>query len=165
MARLFTNGEFLKKIEATFEGDYSLRFHLAPPLLNKAAPGVEPAKRSFGPWMLKGFKLLAKMKFLRNTWLDPFGYTHERKVEREWLDSYEQILDQLLMDLSPQKLETAVQLASLPDAVRGYGPVKERYLAHAEQQKTQLLAQWRNGDQFHDAGLADKPVRIPAAQL
>ena len=165
VARLFTNGEFLKKIETTFEGGYSLRFHLAPPLLNKAAPGVEPAKRSFGPWMLRGFKLLAKMKFLRNTWLDPFGYTHERKVEREWLHSYEHILDQLLTELSPEKLETAVKLASLPDAVRGYGPVKERYLAHAQQQKTQLLEQWCHGDQFHDAGLASKPVRIPAAQL
>ncbi|HBX54534.1 MAG TPA: indolepyruvate ferredoxin oxidoreductase family protein, partial [Pseudomonas sp.] len=165
VARLFTNGEFLKKIDATFEGDYSLRFHLAPPLLNKAAPGVEPAKRSFGPWMLKGFKLLAKLKILRNTWLDPFAYTHERKVEREWLGSYEQMLYQLLADLNTDNLDLAVQLASLPDSVRGYGPVKERYLAHAQAQQAQLLDQWRNGGQFHDASKADKAERIHATQL
>jgi indolepyruvate ferredoxin oxidoreductase len=166
VARLFTHGEFLKKIEATFEGDYNLRFHLAPPLLNKAGPGVEPAKRSYGPWMLKGFKLLAKLKGIRNTWLDPFAYTHERKVEREWLRNYEQILEELLSGLTPDKLDTAVQLAKLPDAVRGYGAVKERYLAHVQQQQTRLLEQWHGTPpQFHDAGQADKVVRIHAAQL
>ncbi|MCF4992590.1 indolepyruvate ferredoxin oxidoreductase family protein, partial [Pseudomonas gessardii] len=80
VARLFTDGQFLEKIQAGFEGDYRLRFHLAPPLLNDNGTGREPKKRSFGPWMLQGFKLLAKLRFLRNTWLDPFGRTHERKV-------------------------------------------------------------------------------------
>ncbi|MEI9044307.1 DUF6537 domain-containing protein [Pseudomonas aeruginosa] len=160
--RLFSNGEFLGKIEATFEGDYRLNFHLAPPLLNKAASGAEATKRSFGPWMLKGFKLLAKVRRIRNTWLDPFAHTHERKVEREWLLGYEQLLDELLASLSQDKLELAVKLAELPDAVRGYGAVKERYLAHAHEQRARLLDQWRNGQPFQDASQA---VRIHATQL
>lgn len=162
VARLFSNGEFLGKIEATFEGDYRLNFHLAPPLLNKAASGAEATKRSFGPWMLKGFKLLAKVRRIRNTWLDPFAHTHERKVEREWLLGYEQLLDELLASLSQDKLELAVKLAELPDAVRGYGAVKERYLAHAHEQRARLLDQWRNGQPFQDASQA---VRIHATQL
>ncbi|ENT8439833.1 TPA: indolepyruvate ferredoxin oxidoreductase family protein [Pseudomonas aeruginosa] len=151
VARLFANDEFIRKIEATFEGDYHLNFHLAPPLLNKTAPGVEAAKRSFGPWMLKGLRLLSRFRRLRNTWLDPFARTHERKVERAWLESYEAILDEVLARFTADNLATALELARLPDAVRGYGPVKERYLAHAETRKTQLLARLRGEAQFHDA--------------
>jgi len=165
VARLFTNGDFLKKIEATFEGDYSLRFHLAPPVLNKAESGTEPAKKSFGPWMLKGFKLLAKLKFMRNTWLDPFGYTQERKVERHWLQSYEELLDELLTAVTADNLGLAVKLAELPDAVRGYGPVKERYLSHAESKKAQLLEQLRSGSSFYDASQTGTSKRIDAVQL
>ncbi|WP_249674756.1 indolepyruvate ferredoxin oxidoreductase family protein [Pseudomonas abieticivorans] len=153
VARLFTQGPFLEKVQATFEGDYRLRFHLAPPVLNGDSSGGEPRKRSFGPWMLQGFKVLAKFKWLRNTWLDPFGRTHERKVERAWLASYEAILDELLAGLSADKLGLAHDLAELPDSVRGYGPVKERYLAKAHERQAQLLDQWRNGPpaRFHDA--------------
>ncbi|WP_313054220.1 indolepyruvate ferredoxin oxidoreductase family protein [Pseudomonas lopnurensis] len=165
VARLFTHGDFLKKIEATFEGDYRLNFHLAPPLLNAAEPDAEPAKRSYGPWMLHGFKLLAKMKFLRNTWLDPFARTHERKAERAWLHSYEQILDQLLVHLREENLGVALQLAGLPDAVRGYGPVKDRHLVHARQKMVKLLDELRNGPRFHDAARSGESGRIQAVQL
>jgi len=165
VARLFSNGDFLKKIEATFEGDYRLRFHLAPPVLNKAEPGVEPAKKSYGPWMLKGFRLLAKLKFVRNTWFDPFGYTQERRVERHWLQSYEELLDELLAKVATDNLDLAVQLAELPDAVRGYGPVKERYLSHAKNRKIQLLEQLRTGTRFRDASQTGTSKRIDAVQL
>ncbi|MBD1552585.1 indolepyruvate ferredoxin oxidoreductase family protein [Pseudomonas typographi] len=166
VARLFTRGDFLKTIEATFEGDYRLRFHLAPPLLNRAKAGKAPKKSSYGPWMLRGFRLLAKLKFIRNTPLDPFGYTHERKVERAWLREYEQILDELLAGLSPNNLKLAAELAQLPDAVRGYGPVKERYLAHAREHRDRLLAQWRGGDRYYDAAqTGTSPARIEATQL
>ncbi|MFO8212263.1 DUF6537 domain-containing protein, partial [Pseudomonas aeruginosa] len=110
-----------------------------------------PAKRSFGPWMLKGFRLLARFRRLRNTWLDPFARTHERKVERAWLESYEAILDEVLARFTTDNFAAAVELARLPDAVRGYGQVKERYLAHAEERKTRLLARLRGEAQFHDA--------------
>jgi indolepyruvate ferredoxin oxidoreductase len=161
VARLFTQGDFIKKIEATFEGDYSLNFQLAPPLLN----GAEPKKRSFGPWMFKGFKVLARLKFLRNTWLDPFGYTHERKVEQQWLSDYESILDELATRLSTDNIALAVKLAELPDAVRGYGPVKERYLSHAHEQQKQLLAQWRGEVRFHDAAQVATSDLSPTAKI
>jgi len=162
VARLFTDGQFLEKIQAGFEGDYRLRFHLAPPLLNDNGSGREPKKRSFGPWMLQGFKLLARLKFLRNTWLDPFGRTHERKVERNWLASYERVLDEVLTGLTADKLSLAQELAELPDSVRGYGPVKERFLGHAEKRQAQLLEQWRNGPSvtFHDASQVTGKIAI-----
>ncbi|MNQ51567.1 indolepyruvate ferredoxin oxidoreductase [compost metagenome] len=162
VARLFTDGQFLEKIQASFEGDYRLRFHLAPPLLNDNGSGREPKKRSFGPWMLQGFKLLAKLKFLRNTWLDPFGHTHERKVERNWLANYECILDLVLTGLSVEKQALAQELVELPESVRGYGPVKERFLDHAQQRQAQLLVQWRNGNtaQFHDASQSNSKIAV-----
>ena len=162
VARLFTDGQFLEKIQAGFEGDYRLRFHLAPPLLNDNGTGREPKKRSFGPWMLQGFKLLAKLRFLRNTWLDPFGRTHERKVERNWLANYESILDEVLSDLTADKLGLAQDLAQLPDSVRGYGPVKERFLAHARERQALLLEQWRNGTgaAFHDASRTTGKITV-----
>ena len=155
VARLFTGGEFLKKVQATFEGDYRLNFHLAPPLLNKGK------KSSYGPWMLKGFKVLAGLRRLRNTWLDPFARTRERKVELAWLRDYEALLDEMETGLRADNLELAVKLASLPDAVRGYGAVKDRYLGNAENEKARLLDEWRNGPQFHEAGA----VRIHAVQV
>ncbi len=160
VARLFTDGQFLEKIQAGFEGDYRLRFHLAPPLLNDNGTGREPKKRSFGPWMLQGFKLLAKLRFLRNTW--PFGRTHERKVERNWLANYESILDEVLSDLTADKLGLAQDLAQLPDSVRGYGPVKERFLAHARERQALLLEQWRNGTgaAFHDASRTTGKITV-----
>ncbi len=162
VARLFTDGQFLEKIQAGFEGDYRLRFHLAPPLLNDNGSGREPKKRSFGPWMLQGFKLLARLKFLRNTWLDPFGRTHERKVERNWLAAYEEILDEVLAGLTAEKLALAQALVELPESVRGYGPVKDRFLGHAEQRRATLLEQWRNGSagQFHDASQVNGKIAV-----
>ena len=146
VARLFTQGDFLKKVEETFEGDYRLNFHLAPPVFNKGK------KASYGPWMMKGFKVLAKVRRIRNTWLDPFARTHERKVELEWLRAYEALLDEVEHGLRADNLELAVKLARLPDAVRGYGPVKDRYLGNAGQEKERLLDEWRNGPRFHEVG-------------
>jgi indolepyruvate ferredoxin oxidoreductase len=112
--------------------------------------------------MLQGFKLLARFRFLRNTWADPFGHTHERKVERDWLANYERVLDEVLMDLTADNLTLAQDLAQLPDSVRGYGPVKERYLVHAQQRQAQLLERWRDGSnaQFHDASQAGSKIAV-----
>ncbi|MNF26793.1 indolepyruvate ferredoxin oxidoreductase [compost metagenome] len=162
VARLYTSGEFIKKVQSTFEGDYRLRFHLAPPLLNKSNEKGEVKKSSYGPWMLKGFRVMARFKSIRNTWLDPFARTHERKVELAWLRTYEEILVEVQKGLRADNLELAVKLVSLPDSVRGYGAVKDRYLKHALAQKESLLQQWRNGLLFHDAGGAG---RIPVAQI
>ena len=162
VARLFSNGDFLTKIQSTFEGNYRLRFHLAPPLLNDNSISKEPKKRCYGPWMLQGFKLLAKLKILRNSWLDPFGHTHERRVERNWLRNYESILDEVFAGLRSDNLQLARELLELPNSVRGYGPVKERFLHHAHQRQALLLEQWRNGStaQFHDASQATDKISI-----
>lgn len=162
VARLFTNGDFIKKIEAQFEGNYKLNFHLAPPIMNRSELEEEPKKRSFGPWMMHSLKLLARLKFLRNSIIDPFGYTRDRKIERKWLATYEGVLDEVLQNLSADKLPIAIKLTNLPDTVRGYGPVKERFLDQAYIQHTQLLSAWRNKNkaEFHDATVKDARIRI-----
>ncbi|MFK3972957.1 indolepyruvate ferredoxin oxidoreductase family protein [Pseudomonas sp. NPDC087358] len=151
VARLYTDGEFLRQVQAGFEGDYRMRFHLAPPLLKHAEDGVAPSKSSYGPWMLTGFKVLAKLRRVRNTWLDPFARTHERRIELQWLADYERLLGMLLKSLNADNLPLAISLAELPDAVRGYGPVKERYLLNARQRLAALLEQWHGNAVFTDA--------------
>ena len=150
VARLYTRPEFLEKIGTQFEGDYRLQFHLAPPLFSGGK------KSGYGSWMLKAFKLLSSARRIRNTWIDPFARTHERKVELAWLQEYEQLLDLLESGLSQEKLKLAVELAELPDAVRGYGPVKDLYLAKATERMQQLLSRW-NTPTFVDAALNSAP--------
>jgi indolepyruvate ferredoxin oxidoreductase len=132
------------QLDATFSGDYRVTFHLAPPLLSKRDPvtGV-PRKMKFGPWMLKAFGLLARFKGLRGTALDPFGYTAERRTERALIVEYEELVGELLAGLTPANHAVAVDLARIPEQIRGYGHVKEKHLAAARQRQAQLLAQWR----------------------
>jgi indolepyruvate ferredoxin oxidoreductase len=144
VARLYTGTDFLQRVDAMFEGDYKLNFHLAPPLIAKADPVTgEPRKRSFGPWMLRSFRLLTRLKRLRGTPLDPFGYTKDRRIERRLIGDYEALLDEILRDLTPETHATAVELASIPERVRGFGPVKERHLPHAERRQAELLKAFR----------------------
>ena len=141
VARLYSDATFRKQLEAQFEGDYRLQFHLAPSWLSKpdAATG-EPRKRSFGPWMLKAFGVLARFKFLRGSVLDPFGHSAERRLERELIEEYEANVAYLLAELNAGNYRTAVALAEIPEQIRGYGHVKEAALAKAREQATQLKA-------------------------
>ena len=121
VARLYTGGSFREQLDRTFEGDYKLEFHLAPPVLAKTDPATgRPRKMRFGPWMMTVFGLLAKMKRLRGTRFDPFGYTGDRKTERRLIAEYEALLDEIARRLRPGHYETAVALASLPEQIRGY---------------------------------------------
>lgn len=141
VARLYSEATFRKRLEEQFEGDYQLQFHLAPSWLSKPdAVTGEPRKRSFGPWMLKAFALLARFKFLRGTALDPFGYSTERRLERELIEEYEANLAYLLSELNADNYRTAVALAELPEQVRGYGHVKEAAMAKVREQAVQLKA-------------------------
>jgi indolepyruvate ferredoxin oxidoreductase len=116
-------------------------YHLAPPLLARLDPLTgEPRKMRFGAWMGGVFAVLQKLKFLRGTALDPFGYTAERKTERALIREYEDMVARLLVDLSPQNLATAVQLASLPEEIRGFGHIKLKSIAAARQKRDALLA-------------------------
>jgi len=146
VARLFTETDFLKEIEETFSGDFKINFNLAPPLLNgKKDRSGRPKKRQFGPWMLKAMKLLARMRGMRNSALDPFRFSEDRKLDRRLLADYEALIDQLLAGLKAENLHTAVALARLPEEVRGFGPVREDAAEKAEKRKQQLLEEFKSG--------------------
>jgi indolepyruvate ferredoxin oxidoreductase len=141
VARLYSDATFRKQLEAQFEGDYRLQFHLAPSWLSKPdAVTGQPRKRSFAPWMLKAFGVLARFKFLRGSVLDPFGHSAERRLERELIEEYEANVACLLGELNASNYRTAVALAEIPEQVRGYGHVKEAALAKAREQASQLKA-------------------------
>ena len=144
VARLYTDGDFQRKLQDQFEGDYTLEFHLAPPLWAQHDPHTgEPRKKAYGPWMLKAFAVLAKLRWLRGTPLDIFGYAQERRQERQLIKDYEILLGELLEQLSPDKHALAVKLTSLPEHIRGYGHVKQRHIEQTRQRETQLLEQLR----------------------
>jgi indolepyruvate ferredoxin oxidoreductase len=152
VARLHTHAAFAAGLSQQFEGDYRLRFHLAPPLLARRDPGTgHLLKREYGPWILPAFRLLARLKFLRATPLDPFGHTAERKQERGLIGDYERLVDELLSGLTPANHALAVKLASVPDEIRGYGHVKQANLVKAKRKEADLLAQWRNPAPFKQA--------------
>ncbi|HQY28964.1 MAG TPA: indolepyruvate ferredoxin oxidoreductase family protein, partial [Burkholderiaceae bacterium] len=144
VARLHADPAFVAGIAARFEGDWKLRFHLAPPLLSRVdAKTGRPRKIAFGPWMIGGFRLLAKLKFLRWTAFDPFGRTEERRTERALVTGYEKLVDEIASRLNRGNHAIAVELAGIPEHIRGYGPVKQRHLNEARIRQAQLLAQFR----------------------
>jgi indolepyruvate ferredoxin oxidoreductase len=148
VARLYADPAFLRQVRNEVDGDkLRLTFHLAPPVLARRNRTTgEPRKMSFGPWMLPVFGVLAKLKFLRGTVLDPFGYTAERKVERQLVHDYEALLDELLAKLSPENHNLAVGLAAVPEKIRGFGHVKQRHIAAAKADEEALLERFRAGD-------------------
>ncbi|MBW7834979.1 MAG: indolepyruvate ferredoxin oxidoreductase family protein, partial [Simplicispira suum] len=144
VARLHTDRSFTDKIAGMFEGDYRVVHHLAPPLLAKRNEKGELVKKSYGPWMRKAFGVLAKLKSLRGTALDPFGYSEERKMERALIGEYRTCIEELLAGLSNENLALAVEIASIPEDIRGYGHVKERHLVSARAKWSALMARWRS---------------------
>ena len=147
VARLYTDGEFQRRVRDQFEGDYKLKFHMAPPLFAKRDPETgELEKQEFGPWMLTAFRVLAGLKFLRGTALDIFGYAAERKQERQLIADYENTIDELLSGLTSQNHELAVAIASIPEHIRGYGHVKEQHFEKAKQEEAALLRAYRDPD-------------------
>jgi indolepyruvate ferredoxin oxidoreductase len=139
VARLHSDKAFREKIAGMFEGDYKLKFHLAPPLTAKRDDKGHLIKREYGPWMLRAFGILAKMKFLRGTPLDVFGHTEERRTERALIGRYAETIAALLPKLNADNLPKAVAIASIPEDIRGYGHVKERHLSNATQKEAALL--------------------------
>jgi indolepyruvate ferredoxin oxidoreductase len=149
VARLYTSGEFQRRLQQQFEGDFEVRFHLAPPLFAKKDEQGRLIKQEYGPWMLKAFGLLAKLKFLRGGTFDIFGRTEERRGERQLIADYEQTVALLLDGLSDDRVALAVEIASIPEHIRGYGHVKEAHLQKAKAREAVLLAQWRNPKALH----------------
>jgi indolepyruvate ferredoxin oxidoreductase len=147
VARLHADGALEQKIAGMFEGDYKLVFHLAPPLLARKDPTTgEPRKMRFGGWMLPVLRLLKTMKGLRGGAFDLFGYTAERRTERALIAQYEGDIERLLAKLSPANHSLAVQLACLPEDIRGFGHVKTRHLALARKKHDELMARFEDSE-------------------
>jgi indolepyruvate ferredoxin oxidoreductase len=145
VARLHTDVGFTSKIEQLFEGDFKLVHHLAPPGLSRLNDKGEPIKHAFGPWIRGAFVVLARLKGLRGTAFDVFGKTEERRTERALILEYRSSVEELLQGLSAARLGQAVEIAQLPQDIRGYGHVKSAHLAQVRPKWSSLMAQWRSG--------------------
>ncbi|HRA15320.1 MAG TPA: 2-oxoacid:acceptor oxidoreductase family protein, partial [Giesbergeria sp.] len=144
VARLHTDKAFTDRIASMFEGDYKIVHHMAPPLLAQRNDKGELVKQSFGPWMRKALGMLSRLKGLRGSALDVFGKTEERRVERALIVQYRECIEELIAGLTPERLALAVEIAQIPEHIRGYGHVKERHLLVARAQWDRLMAQWRS---------------------
>ena len=133
------------KAAETFEGDLKLTYHLAPPMLSKTGADGRPMKKEFGAGMLRGFKILAKMKCLRGTLFDPFGHTAERRMERALITQFETDMKAVLSKADPQTMEAVLALAELPLSIRGFGMVKEANERKAAKRREELLSVIQQG--------------------
>ncbi|MEZ5938838.1 MAG: indolepyruvate ferredoxin oxidoreductase family protein [Hyphomonadaceae bacterium] len=156
VARLYDSAEYKQALEDTFGKGAKLTFHLAPPLLSRKNAKGELVKNKYGAWMMPAFGLLKRLRALRGTSFDPFGWTAERKMERRLRDEYLERLDILVSKLSPGNHAVAVEIASVPDEIRGYGHVKERAVEAAERKLADLMARWNSGG---GAGAPGGPAR------
>ncbi|MBP0438213.1 indolepyruvate ferredoxin oxidoreductase family protein [Tianweitania sediminis] len=154
VARLYTDGSFARQLSNQFSSYDRLEFHLAPPILGRRDAAGRAKKSSFGPWMLRGFNVLARLKRLRGTPLDPFGYMAERRMERTLLADFEADLDLIEAQLAPGRIEAAAALASLPLTIRGFGHVKH---ANAEKAQAERL-------RLRERLQAALPVQLEAAE-
>jgi indolepyruvate ferredoxin oxidoreductase len=146
VARLYSDETFVRQVRETFDGDnLRLHVHLSPPLLSPTDQAGRPRKIMFGPWMFGVFRFLAKLKGLRGTAFDIFGYTAERRTERKLIADYEAMLTEVLGHLTSDNHPVAVGLAAIPEKIRGFGPVKMRNLAVAKTEEAALLEQFRAG--------------------
>ncbi len=143
VARLYTDGEFLKSVAQQFDNVGSIRFHMAPPFLapKDKATGL-PGKIVLGSWLFPVLRVMAGLRGLRGSWLDIFGMTDERRFERRLLSDYEKIVDMLAAELTPVNRDLALRLASYPDNIKGFGHVKQAKAADTEQARDNLLAIW-----------------------
>ncbi|MFP5374750.1 MAG: indolepyruvate ferredoxin oxidoreductase family protein [Gammaproteobacteria bacterium] len=152
VARLYADPAFMEKIKSQFEGDYKLHFHLAPPLFSRRDPVTgELRKSEYGSWVFSAFKVLAKLRGLRGSALDIFGYTRERRTERALIGEYEATIAEILDRLSADNHALAVKIASIPEDIRGFGHVKDRHLEAARTRQAELLAALRSPEQVRPA--------------
>jgi indolepyruvate ferredoxin oxidoreductase len=144
VARLMVDPAFLRQLDDTFEGaNRRIRFNLAPPLFARLDPATgRPRKSEYGQWMLPLFRLLAKLRIVRGTVFDLFGYHADRRLERALIDQFEGVLGTLSRKLTAGNLEMAARLAALPLSVRGYGPVKMARIAEYQTQQRDMLRDW-----------------------
>ncbi len=147
VARLMVDPAFKAKLAEAFEGDYKVAYNLAPPILSRPDPVTgKVLKRELGPWLEPALRVLASLKGLRGSWLDPFGYLKDRKLDRALLAEYEVMIAHIIDHLSGANLETAIHLAQITDEIRGYGHVKELYAAKARGHRDVLMLEFDRVD-------------------
>jgi len=146
VARLYTNGAFKKNLQRQFDGDFTIRFHMAPPLFAKKDSKGHLRKMEFGGWMLRALRLLAGLRGLRGTVFDIFGRTAERKRERQLIRDYENLLADFGKTLTADKITVATALAAIPSEIRGFGHVKEKAIETSTKKTIELLHHYHSGD-------------------
>jgi indolepyruvate ferredoxin oxidoreductase len=143
VARLYAQTDFLTSLRQNFGSDFKLTFHLSPPLIaGLDRESGRPRKYEFGGWVLMLLRVLAPLKRLRGTWWDPFGWTAERRMERQLVADYEELLDRIASEVDEQRLDLAVTLAGLPDSIRGFGPIKMRAVEKYRAALSEKIAEW-----------------------
>jgi len=152
VARLYTNGDFERKINQQFDGDFKIHFHMAPPLLARKDNKGHLRKMEFGGWMFSLLKIVAKMRGLRGSIFDIFGKSAERRMERQLIHDYEILLDKFGRSLSKENFLAAVALAEIPSEIRGFGHVKEKTVEISTKNTRRLLQEYHSGD---------KPITVP----
>jgi indolepyruvate ferredoxin oxidoreductase len=144
VARLYSTPAFRRELEDTFEGDYRLRFQLgAGPFARREAEGAEPGKTEVGAWILPVFGVLAGLRFLRGTALDPFARSGDRRSALQAIGQYEADIERLLLELGAANHQLAIDIAALPEKLRGYGHVRERTALAAAETRTALWRRWQ----------------------
>ena len=144
VGRLYANGVFQKKVDQLFEGNYKIRYHLAPPLFAKKDPETGfLKKKEFGSWVLGAFKLLSHMRFLRGTAFDIFGWTAERKMERQFIEDYRLLVEEIINSVNQSNIDVAKKLLALPEDIKGFGHVKEANVIRVRASWQELLHQYR----------------------
>ncbi len=143
VARLYTSGDFERRLKQQFEGNYKLKFNLAPPLLSfRSKRTGQPGKIEFGPWMFTLFGVLAKLKRLRGTAFDIFGYSKERQRERALVVEYRRHIERIIETLNKDNYALAGEIAALPEMIKGYGHIKEDNIRHYDAQLRNKLKEW-----------------------
>lgn len=143
VARLYADPAYIQSVKDEFGEGAKIKFYLAPPILSEKDAKGHLVKKRFGSWMLPVMKGMQKFKGLRGTRFDPFGWTEERQTERRLRDEYLARIDQLLSDLDESNLDLAVEIATVPDEIRGYGHVKEKSVETAETRLEGLMKRWK----------------------
>ena len=140
VSRLYTDPQFKRNINQNFEGNYKIHLHLSPPIFSKKdAVTGNPIKMSFGPWLFMLMKLIASLKFLRGTFLDPFSYLKERKREKHLIKNYYNHIIKISSELNLNNYEIACEIASIPELIRGFGYIKQKNIKIAKDLETRLL--------------------------
>jgi indolepyruvate ferredoxin oxidoreductase len=142
VARLYTDGSFQAALNQQFDGGFKLRFHMAPPAFAKPKNGAPPAKISLGPWLFPVLQVLARLRALRGTWIDPFGRTEERRLERRLIEDFIKRCDELMPQITADNIAVASEIARVPMRIRGYGHVKLASLAIARASEAELLSRF-----------------------